>query len=156
MSIRVIKKPLLTTERLYLVPRLFPGGDHRVDKHNCLYDLCLLPKQSNDRVSPYMLNFYVIQSDNRKFYASGEIWSTSAIKKRSIGEKSLRGTYYSIDMTDFFANRIQRLWQRYKERKEASAYICHWLFHAITVPRTGWLFRRTERKWQEKVDHIMT
>lgn len=128
---------------IYLVPRLFPAHKETLhEKYGVVYDLCLYSKKLQYNTTGRMVNFYVIDSDNRDKYYPYEIWQTSP-QKILYGERRL---VKSIDVTNVYAKKIQR-WFTKMKKDSAAQFISEALFAAMLEPITGWLYKRTKRNW---------
>lgn len=139
-----LKEQSLKDGHIYLVPRLFPGHKEELhQKYGVVYDLCLYSKKQQYNTTGKMVNFYVIDSDNRDKYYPYVIWQTSS-QKIVYGERRL---VESIDVTNVYANKIQR-WFTTLRKDRAAQFISDALFTAMLEPTTGWLYKRTKRNWE--------
>ena len=140
----VLQPQILKDGHLYLVPRMFPGyKEDLINKYGHVYDLCLYTEMYQRNTSGKMTNFLVIDSDNRDPYQHYEIWQTSSIKIKYNGGKTIIS---SIDMTNIYANKIQR-WYTKLQKEKAAKFISEMLFMHMVQPSTGWLYKRALRQW---------
>lgn len=142
---RRIKSQTLIEGHLYMVPRLFAGYEPELhQKYGCAYDLCVYSKNYQYKTIGRMVNFYVLESDSRKPYPPGQIWSTSTQKYTiTDGKKTI---YPSVDVTPVFARKIQR-WYTQKRKERAATFISHTLFEHMITPGQGWLYKRAQQRW---------
>lgn len=142
-----IKPQTLIEGHLYMVPRLFAGYEpHLHEKYGCVYDLCVYSKKYQYKNVGKMVNFFVLESDSRKPYPPGDIWSTST--QKSTFNHGKKKVFTSLDVTPMFARRIER-WYIAQKKKRAAQFIAHTLFEIMTTPGTGWLFKRAKHRWNK-------
>jgi len=140
----VLQPQTLEDGHLYLVPRMFPGyKEELINKYGYVYDLCLYSQMYQHNTSGKMTNFLVIDSDKRDPYCPYEIWQTSSIKINYIGKKNIIS---SIDVTNIYANKIQR-WYTKIQKDRAAKFISEMLFMYMIEPSTGWLYKRALNQW---------
>lgn len=136
--------PQMVDGHVYLIPRLFPLNEvHNIHKYGCLYDLCRYLDKNQVNTTGVMSNYVVIESDARKAYPAGSIWSTSP-RKVSVLPQS-RIVYKSIDVTSYFASKIQK-WYSKIRRDRAAKFIANSLFERMIIPE-GWLYRQAKKSW---------
>ena len=132
---------------LYMIPRLFPNYEvDAIEKHGCVYDLCLYKDSLQRNKTGKLINFYVLDSDARRRYPPHQIWSTSSYK-RKIGSPII---YNSIDVTPIYANKIKR-WYTKRNKERAAKFISHMLFEYMIRPKSGWLYRRSLTSWESQI-----
>ena len=147
----LVTHPEYDDGHIYMIPRLFNGDDHDgLSRHACMYDLCSYHTnlQRPEKVG-VMAEFYVLESDNRRFFPNREIWSTSG-KKVSF---HTRKAYYAIDMTHKYAYKIQK-WFTDKKKQRAAHYISHMLFNEMIQPEKGWLFKKAQQRWNRTIIEV--
>ena len=130
----------LKDNHVYLVPRLFPGYKTTlIQKHGCVYDLCRYSiKHQYDCVGK-MTYFYIINTDARYICSPYGLWQTSC-KKSALSHEG-RMVYHTIDVTNLYANKIQK-WCKTQLRNRAGKYIAYTLFEYMIQPKTGWLYKK--------------
>ena len=133
--------------RVYMVPRLFPNYKiAEIQKHGCVFDLCLYKESLQTNTAGKLINFYVLDSDARSRYPPHQIWSTSK-HKRAIGSTIV---YETIDVTPIYANKIKR-WYTKRNKERAAKFISHMLFEIMMRPSSGWLYRRSLKSWESQI-----
>ena len=142
-----LKRQQLKEGHLYLVPRMFPVQKHELtNKYGVVYDLCLYSSLYQRNTTGKMINFMVIDSDNRDPYYPYELWQTSPIKIEYTDTKKI---HRSIEMSNVYAKKIQK-WYIEMKRERARQFISEMLFFHMLKPITGWLYKRSLKKWESQ------
>ena len=133
---------------LYMVPRLFPTyKQNEINKYGCVYDLCVYRESLQTNITNKLINFYILDSDARSYYPPYQIWSTSQYK-RAIGNPQHK--YETFDVTHIYANKLVQ-WYRNIRKQRAAKLISEILFEYMLQPRTGWLYKRSLKSWNNRI-----